>query len=118
MQINIFPKILFTKTSLILLLVILIFLLVLYIWQTNVIIIQTYWRGALLDDLEKLNKEYSNLFVVYSKISSLENGANVDQLSEFESVDKVSYIKMLNGVVVAKNVSPQGLNFNNERSSY
>lgn len=101
MPINISPKI-----SLIFSFILLVFLFGLYFWQINVIIIQTYWHDAILSELEKLNKEYSKLFVAYSETGSLENGAKIDKLSEFEPVDTISYIKLLNGVVVAKNIAP------------
>lgn len=81
-----------------------VFLLALYVWQVNAIIGQVYSRDSLSRQIEELKVQATDLSISRSKIEALDNIENrISELSSFGPVDRVSYIKVLEGIVVKSN---------------
>lgn len=74
--------------------------LILYLWQINMLVSQTYLRNSLLEKIQSLSQQNKELEFIFLQKSSL--GILEDKISQlpFEKSGQINYIKMLEGVVV------------------
>jgi len=90
------------KTFLILSLILAISLLVLYIFQVNLLTSQIYFLAEAERKFTEIKKENENLEISFSKANSLANIENYFQSQGFEKAKGVKYIKILESQVVTK----------------
>lgn len=79
-----------------------IFLLILYIFQVNTMVRETYLIQGYQRKLGALSQENKTLEIDFSQTNSLANIANAIKSLNFEKADQVRYIQVLEGQVVTK----------------
>ena len=79
-----------------------VFLLILYIFQVNTMIRETYLIQGYQKKLGALSQENKNLEINFSQASSLSNITNAINSLNFEKAEKFRYIQILEGQVVTK----------------
>ena len=82
------------------------FLVGLCIFQVNSLIAEGYLIKNYEKQLNTLNTENKNLEIQFGKVNSLENLNTLVENLNFEKVDKVYYIKILEGQVAKENNLP------------
>lgn len=79
-----------------------VFLLILYIFQVNTMIRETYLIQGYQRKLTVLSQENKSLEINFSQANSLSNITNAIKSLNFEKAEKVRYIQVLEGQVVTK----------------
>jgi len=75
---------------------------VLYIYQTNLEVSERYLVEECTKRISSLSGENKVLEISSAKSSSLDKMAQLVESSDYERVDEIHYIKVLNGYVVAR----------------
>lgn len=79
-----------------------IFLSVLYVYQTNLEVSERYLVNESVRKISELSEENKTLEIASAKSSSLDKLAGLVDSSDYERITRIQYIKVLNGYVVAK----------------
>jgi len=77
-------------------------LLIFYIFQVNAMISENYLSKSYERKLNEIVKDSKNLEINFSQVNSLKNIETLAKDLNFEKVDKIHYIQVLEGQVVTK----------------